>query len=1364
MASQLPIIFTTIIIPALGHSYSSTVTAPSCTDMGYTTHTCSICGESYVDNYTNALGHAYGDTEYIWNSDNREVTASKTCLRCGDVVSETVETTFVITKNPTCTEEGILVITAAFTGFDSDEKILSIPVISHVEGDKVKENEIPATCEIEGSYDLVTYCSECGSELSKEHIIVPALGHSFDYSNGTWSWANDYSSADYTSLCINDNKHKDVLHATITRVVVKDATDLETGLIRYTAEVIALGITYTSIKEEDIPTTSHKIKVVYEISPTCTTPGNITYYYCENCNKYYKDANLEIEIAKEDTILPALGHDYVSHSPLQPSCTEPGYEAYQTCTRCDYTTYHEIPALGHHFEEIVINPTCLDAGYTLHNCTNCNESYKDTYVSALGHDYQISYEWNSDYSKCTAKAVCKHNDLHVILEEVNTKSSIVTIRDCENDGLVKYTATFLNPIFDAQIKLQTLKAQGHMQGEMVMENVVMPSCTNSGSHDEVYYCSTCGSELRRISVIDDALGHSLIHHEGKAATCLESGYKPYDICSVCGYTTYEEIKPLGHTKGEVQIEVIEEATCLASGAHYEKTYCLVCGEELSSVVVMDKALGHHYQEQKVLPTCTTQGYTTHTCLYCGRSYQDTYVSALGHDYSNIEYVWSMDNTYCDAYAYCTHDHNHMIHEKSYASYELISNPTCDMDGLKVYSAIFTNILFKDQEKNVYTNALGHSYSDASYTWNEYNSIVKAERECMVCHHIDEENAHTTYEVIDASCEEDGKIIYSVVFKNNAFQNQEKEIILPKLGHSYGDVFYTWNSDYSKCIATRVCAHDESHKEMEEAVSSNVVVDATCLLDGLITYTARFENREFEAQVKRVVIPALGHDYHFHETTLPLCLVDGVDSHYTCDRCNEIFDLNHNVVSMDSLVLPMLGHDYDIPTYTWSSDHLSCIATRICKHDHNHIEEEVALSTNTRIDATCLLDGVIHYMVSFTNSAFDAQEIDVILPKLGHAYDNPVYEWSSDYTSITATRICIHDHNHIEKETVATISKVVINPTCEAQGLMNYKAHFTNPAFGNTSIDVPLNPLGHDYSAWEVVSLPSVDSYGMIRRICKNDSNHIETKDLPMLNDIDYTYTVVDAATGAKDGLGRYTGTFEDVFIMVQVTLPALGFDYSFYKGNTILSKHHGYLGDSLIVPDDLSSYVVNGYVYSFTGWDKEIPSELDRDINFFATFVISAVIYNDIVIEIPKSLPIDPSYRVVVDKDISSLAKEDMLNKLTKNSDYEDFDITTLFHVDFEKDGNTIDLKDRTITIKIKEDAISDFDSDTTLFYFGPNGEVKEMNYYTEGGYVIFEMGNVGTVGFANDGYNWLWTVLIIQSFSIVLLAGVIVYRKKFRG
>ena len=46
------------VVPALGHSYTDVVTAPTCTDRGYTTHTCD-CGDSYVDAYVGALGHTY---------------------------------------------------------------------------------------------------------------------------------------------------------------------------------------------------------------------------------------------------------------------------------------------------------------------------------------------------------------------------------------------------------------------------------------------------------------------------------------------------------------------------------------------------------------------------------------------------------------------------------------------------------------------------------------------------------------------------------------------------------------------------------------------------------------------------------------------------------------------------------------------------------------------------------------------------------------------------------------------------------------------------------------------------------------------------------------------------------------------------------------------------------------------------------------------------------------------------------------------------------------------------------------------------------------------------------------------------------
>ena len=46
----------TVVAEALGHDYVDVVTAPTLTEQGYTTHTCSRCGRSYIDDYTDALG------------------------------------------------------------------------------------------------------------------------------------------------------------------------------------------------------------------------------------------------------------------------------------------------------------------------------------------------------------------------------------------------------------------------------------------------------------------------------------------------------------------------------------------------------------------------------------------------------------------------------------------------------------------------------------------------------------------------------------------------------------------------------------------------------------------------------------------------------------------------------------------------------------------------------------------------------------------------------------------------------------------------------------------------------------------------------------------------------------------------------------------------------------------------------------------------------------------------------------------------------------------------------------------------------------------------------------------------------------
>ena len=78
------------------HSYKDVVTAPTCTEKGYTTHTCS-CGDSYVDTYVDALGHAW-DNGKVTKQPTETETGVKTytCTRCGETKTETIPATGVM--------------------------------------------------------------------------------------------------------------------------------------------------------------------------------------------------------------------------------------------------------------------------------------------------------------------------------------------------------------------------------------------------------------------------------------------------------------------------------------------------------------------------------------------------------------------------------------------------------------------------------------------------------------------------------------------------------------------------------------------------------------------------------------------------------------------------------------------------------------------------------------------------------------------------------------------------------------------------------------------------------------------------------------------------------------------------------------------------------------------------------------------------------------------------------------------------------------------------------------------------------------------------------------------------------------------
>ncbi|MBQ7639165.1 MAG: hypothetical protein IJS90_09725, partial [Clostridia bacterium] len=264
-----------------------------------------------------------------------------------------------------------------------------------------------------------------------------------------------------------------------------------------------------------IPATGHTPVTDAAVAPTCTAAGLTEGSHCSVCGAV---------ITAQSTV-PANGHNLTIIPYVSPSCLATGNNEYYYCSRCNkYFTSstcttettvaaQTIPASGHNYQNTVVAPTCTNGGYTSHVCSRCGNTYYDDQTSALGHTWGA---WtNTTAPTCTADG-----------------------EDTRECSVCHATET------------RVAAAAGHTPAAAVNENAVAPNCTEAGSHDEVVYCSVCGTEISRNTVTDPALGHDLVHHAAKAPTCTEAGWAAYDTCSRCDYTTYAAIPASGHTWGE----------------------------------------------------------------------------------------------------------------------------------------------------------------------------------------------------------------------------------------------------------------------------------------------------------------------------------------------------------------------------------------------------------------------------------------------------------------------------------------------------------------------------------------------------------------------------------------------------------------------------------------------------------------------------------------------------------------------------------------------------------------------------------------------------------------------------------------------
>ena len=252
---------------------------------------------------------------------------------------------------------------------------------------------------------------------------------------------------------------------------------------------------------------------------------------CEACGGEY---------GEKDPNNHALVHPYAK----APTCTEIGWDAYDLCVRCGYTTRKELPALNHDLVRHVAQaPTCTEKGWAYDTCSRsgCNYTTR-TELPVLNHDLK---QYAAQAPTCTEKGWNAYET-------------------CSRCNYTTY---------------QEIPALNH---NLVRHDAQAPTCTEKG-WDAYDTCSRCNyTTYQEIP----ALNHNLVRHDAQAPTCTEIGWDAYDTCSRCDYTTYAELSALNHDYQAVTIE----PTCETDG--YTVFTCSRCKDSYTADPT-DK-LGHQF--------------------------------------------------------------------------------------------------------------------------------------------------------------------------------------------------------------------------------------------------------------------------------------------------------------------------------------------------------------------------------------------------------------------------------------------------------------------------------------------------------------------------------------------------------------------------------------------------------------------------------------------------------------------------------------------------------------------------------------------------------------------------------------------------
>ncbi|MDE7086602.1 MAG: hypothetical protein K2O67_00230, partial [Clostridia bacterium] len=376
-----------------------------------------------------------------------------------------------ITREMNCSREGrkqrVCIAPACTLTNNTETDTIEIDPNAHVPGD-------PATC------TEPQICDWC------EEVLAPATGHT--YSN---VWSKDETNHWHAATCGHNVATKDLAeHDWNSGKVTTEPTCTQEGVKTFTCNTCGQTKTepvdksphnYSTAWTKDETNHWHECTVCHAVQPnsTATHSGGTANCQqkasCEVCGQTYGDYG---------------GHVLEHHEAKSPTCTEIGWNAYDTCKLCDYSTYSELAKIPHTYSDWKVDkaPTCTETGSRHKECTVCQTTLETETISSTGHDY--SSEWTTDGSNhwhiCANECGIKgSNAAHGFAWVIDKKATFTEAgkmhQKCET---CNYETNF-----DTEIPMQTC---AHDNAE---HHAKVPATCSAEGTVEYKYCPDCQKNL-----------------------------------------------------------------------------------------------------------------------------------------------------------------------------------------------------------------------------------------------------------------------------------------------------------------------------------------------------------------------------------------------------------------------------------------------------------------------------------------------------------------------------------------------------------------------------------------------------------------------------------------------------------------------------------------------------------------------------------------------------------------------------------------------------------------------------------------------------------------------------------------------------